>query len=1522
MRALDEGADIFQVVNAQRGVYTAGGRRFTREGTTRRGFARRRLGRGTPRLTPDQIFADATSRGHALELLQRNGYLLGLMARPSRALGVPGGGSDVRRLLMDAPTAEAVSTVLAAELRRITGREIRVDLRGSAETAREHAEGVLRVAERYPDVAINEVVTDRLLLAYAEWDNGRLIFSDRYSSEARRGRYLSELAGDGQADWHPFDSPVGMAVHEMGHALDVGTLGRGSRDQFDELVQRHGGPSGTRQVSGYAETNTDEFIAEAFADAMMNGPGATPLSRAVLDVLDAEYARMVPGPGAAAAPAVPVPERGVLTPAEFETRASRARTGFAVEDVPPVRVEVDASAGSMTSRWRAGEVTGATRRVPGAAAAVTRYLRAPAFTNRQLRGESPRMVAQREQLEQFGMAPTAEQLAKDAATAQRHIASLDALMAQSPLPRDVVVWRGARSVARDMPDPAVGYEWTDAGFVSTAVRKEHAQDFTAGRDSVLMRVLAPEGTPALSLHGGEGELLLARGLRYRVVADHGRPNGGARLIDVEILPPARSAPVAVPDSVPRARITRASKSRTEKAAGYPDRYPVPAAKAPWTARYPGYDPPDYTARVVLDQDRTVRPGGWADPADPRATGRTFTSHEGPVVLDESGRPMNPFGRTGVQGRGLLGKWGQNPAADPIITRYNPDTGRLEMAVIRRGDTDEWAIPGGMVDDGEQALSAAAREFLEETGADLDMSGARTVYRGYVDDPRNTDNAWMETTVVHRHLTPEEAARVRFGDAGVSSGEIRAVRWEPVTPEFAARMYASHGTFVREALKGMPRRQAPVKAAKAAAKKAPAKKAATASARSFDQRVGAAAQGDDVMRAAPSGMGVDPGSARGMTAAQIQAVREQRGMAGARRINGQLRSGKLDAQTRADVQEIDAAMAASRLTADVVVHRGMRDGGLVFGDRVGQDLTGAIWTEAGYLSTSQRASFATNWAEGGLGTGPSRSAPLPNANPVAMRILVPRGTGAIQPTDVELLLDRGLRLRVVTDRGVVGGVRVLDVEVIPATPGKAAAKKATKAAPTKAAAKAAPRKAAAPDLTGARGLSDVPAVRVVQIENRIRQAYGELPKAPGGWVGMADLRERLIGLDHTRAEFDAAIRRLSRDSDWRVTPVANRRSLTERDRAAVVRIGEDETNMVAFTEGRTVQLRPLPATPAKAAKATKAAPVKKAAKVAAPPAPQRMSLAALRTELERSGVTVPPRLAKATLVDEVTALRGGATPAQVSARLNPPTGARPVPIQTLFDADDATIEAALRDVYEGQFGPYTTKVRVHIRREGTRTDKRGRVSRVAADIGVDGEIFDATGRKIGYFGRRISDVDLHYADGVVRREIWADHATVQLEPRFQGKGFGGPFNQRAIEWYRASGVHGISLSDHNGYVWASQGFGFAQGTVPEHTITALRSLIGDLRAGRTKDQFGVAIPRALRQASDLDAQLVIAEDVLRRATTLQPGAPGYPTAREMSQMGRTAQRGKTSTWLGKFFMFENGSTSEMVLNPNQGVIISQ
>jgi hypothetical protein len=96
-RAIREGADMGQVVNARRGMYTttAYGRtlRATREGTTTRGYFYRQerardIARGrvpadigrqyrltTPRLLPEQIFELAESRDEAIAMLRRFGYL-------------------------------------------------------------------------------------------------------------------------------------------------------------------------------------------------------------------------------------------------------------------------------------------------------------------------------------------------------------------------------------------------------------------------------------------------------------------------------------------------------------------------------------------------------------------------------------------------------------------------------------------------------------------------------------------------------------------------------------------------------------------------------------------------------------------------------------------------------------------------------------------------------------------------------------------------------------------------------------------------------------------------------------------------------------------------------------------------------------------------------------------------------------------------------------------------------------------------------------------------------------------------------------------------------------------------------------------------------------------------------------------------------------------------------------------------------------------------------------------------------
>lgn len=61
----------------------------------------------------------------------------------------------------------------------------------------------------------------------------------------------------------------------------------------------------------------------------------------------------------------------------------------------------------------------------------------------------------------------------------------------------------------------------------------------------------------------------------------------------------------------------------------------------------------------------------------------------------------------------------------------------------------------MVDPGEDVAQTVKREFQEEAardGVDLNkidelFSHGEKIYEWYVDDPRNTDNAWIETVAM-------------------------------------------------------------------------------------------------------------------------------------------------------------------------------------------------------------------------------------------------------------------------------------------------------------------------------------------------------------------------------------------------------------------------------------------------------------------------------------------------------------------------------------------------------------------------------------------------------------------------------------------------------------------------------------------------------------------------------------------------------------------------------------------------------
>lgn len=238
------------------------------------------------------------------------------------------------------------------------------------------------------------------------------------------------------------------------------------------------------------------------------------------------------------------------------------------------------------------------------------------------------------------------------------------------------------------------------------------------------------------------------------------------------------------------------KARFEKPAEYPERFPVPDESVSWDRSYPGYEPPYYVSRVVLSNDSRTNPKGWADPEDVTLV-KEMPQHSfaGRLRHDEKGRALNPVGRTGIAGRGLLGKWGPNYAADPIITRLNDVTHAMEMLAVQRKDNGQWAIPGGMVDKGEEVSATLSRELMEETGVSLDMSRGSMIYQGYVDDPRNTDHAWMETTAKHLHLDAQTAHLLD----PVAGSDAHAVSWFPLTSESVGQLYASHSALVKGAL---------------------------------------------------------------------------------------------------------------------------------------------------------------------------------------------------------------------------------------------------------------------------------------------------------------------------------------------------------------------------------------------------------------------------------------------------------------------------------------------------------------------------------------------------------------------------------------------------------------------------------------------------------------------------------------------------------------------------------------------------
>ncbi|XP_066433176.1 transient receptor potential cation channel subfamily M member 2 [Eleutherodactylus coqui] len=242
---------------------------------------------------------------------------------------------------------------------------------------------------------------------------------------------------------------------------------------------------------------------------------------------------------------------------------------------------------------------------------------------------------------------------------------------------------------------------------------------------------------------------------------------------------------------------------------YPDsnveRFPVPDEKVPWEVEFNIYSPPLYTAvrkdkhfhDPCTDSPETLQKINY-NTSDGAINRQSYCG----TYMVADGLPLNPIGRTGLRGRGSLCWFGPNHAIHPIITKWkrnkdgsisrNKSRKMLEVLAIKHSSSEQWALPGGCLEPGETLPRKLKRvvkyKYLEKFQQLLNESPE--VYKGYVDDPRNTDNAWIETTALSLHFEMQDDPLLLGLNQNIEvHDQEMAVRWQAVDQKIP--LYANH-----------------------------------------------------------------------------------------------------------------------------------------------------------------------------------------------------------------------------------------------------------------------------------------------------------------------------------------------------------------------------------------------------------------------------------------------------------------------------------------------------------------------------------------------------------------------------------------------------------------------------------------------------------------------------------------------------------------------------------------------------------
>ncbi len=236
------------------------------------------------------------------------------------------------------------------------------------------------------------------------------------------------------------------------------------------------------------------------------------------------------------------------------------------------------------------------------------------------------------------------------------------------------------------------------------------------------------------------------------------------------------------------------KIRGERPESYPPRHRILIDEAPWGIECPDYAPTYHVDPTVLENDSSQKAGGWADPED-FAKVHESAEQEPATRQDDTGRPLNPRGRTGIAGRGLLGKWGPNHMVSAVVTRVDDATGEHEIVLGRSGEDGDFSLPKGFVAPGEALDDAMARILADEIGWQTGSGKGDAIVEGYSYDARQTDHAWVE---MHGRLMRQGAESPSFQIR--PGGSFDDVDWWPLDAEIVNNLPANQAFLVREAVK--------------------------------------------------------------------------------------------------------------------------------------------------------------------------------------------------------------------------------------------------------------------------------------------------------------------------------------------------------------------------------------------------------------------------------------------------------------------------------------------------------------------------------------------------------------------------------------------------------------------------------------------------------------------------------------------------------------------------------------------------